>query len=377
MLNVTLHRSTNRQHAMGVVDMCKEGRKFLREELIFKEAPSRKTMIERADKIVKYINNSLPNFRTVMLGGACFFTPILEKAFKDNGYIVCYSFSNYKWINIPKNSVTYKWYMQRYYKIYYKKAINYTKTWTNGIYNGLTKKNVKYTTNGSTKYVPGKSKDLSNYVLPSTDCESDNSVIKSLAKTLIKGKKSDIEKANSILKYVQNKVNYPKTAYGNTRYGAYGTLKPKVKIGNCVDSTHLTVALLRAANIPAKYEAKYVSKIKSGHCWPLVYLKVGNSYKWIGGEATADKFIAFGKHPATKKWQGYKADSGSYINSYKYSKKYVYDSKIKQWVAITEYQYINKKWVTYYVLNGVTDKVSENKPNINNLQKIDKEGMKV
>jgi predicted outer membrane repeat protein len=287
-------------------------------------------------------------------------------------------FKKYLWKNISKGSVTYKWYMQRYYKVYYKKAINYTKTWINGNYKGLTKKQVKYTTNSKNKMVKGKTKDFSMYVLPSTDCESNNPTIKALAKKLIKGKKTDTQKANAILKYVQKKIRYPEPAYGNTRKGALGTYTSK--IGNCVDSTHLTVALLRAANIPAKYEAKYVNSNIGGHCWPLVYLKVGKKYKWVAGEATEYSFVAFGKSSFVKKWQRYKANAENYINSYKYSKKYIKDNSLKQkdkWVPITEYQYINGNWLTYYVTNGNADRTYATIPKTANKVQVTNNGIKV
>ena len=66
--------------------------------------------------------------------------------------------------------------------------------------------------------------------------------------------------------------------YGNISYDALKSLKMK-KL-NCVDSTHITVALLRAANIPAKYEAKNIGD--KGHCWPRAYF----GGKWIVGETT-------------------------------------------------------------------------------------------
>lgn len=261
-------------------------------------------------------------------------------------------FKNYSWKNISKGSSAYKWYRQRYFKIYYTQANNNTKIWINGKLNKTTNTIKKYNLNGTSKYVKGKSKDLSRYVLPSTDCESNNPSIKALAKKLTKGKKTDRNKANAILKYVQKYIKYRN--YGNTHNGAFKTYKSKV--GNCVDSTHLTIALLRAANIPAKYEAKYVNSNIGGHCWPLVYLKVGKKYKWIGGEATENNYVAFGKHTGTKKWQSYKSNAKNYINSYKYSKKYVYQNDIKKWAAITEYQYINGKWITHYVISGNADR---------------------
>ena len=134
--------------------------------------------------------------------------------------------------------------------------------------------------------------------------------------------------------------------YGNTRYGALKSLS--VKKINCVDSTYLTVALLRAANIPAKYNAKSIGS--TGHCWSVVYF----GGKWNAGEATKQhKAVDFGKHKNLNKyWVKQKSNSGTFINLYKYSKKYVQHGKDKLWMNIVEDHYVNGKWQSYYVLEG-------------------------
>ena len=129
---------------------------------------------------------------------------------------------------------------------------------------------------------------------------------------------------------------------------------------NCVDSSHLTIALLRAANIPAKYNAKDIGD--NGHCWPLAYF----SGKWKVGEATDhDSYTKFGKCSWTKNnWVNKKANPGTYINSHKFSKKMVQYGKNKKWMAIQEYHYIDGKKVTFYVLQGNAD-TTVNKMNLN------------
>ena len=155
-----------------------------------------------------------------------------------------------------------------------------------------------------------------------------------------------------MLNWVQKNKKYG--YYCNTRYCALKSLS--VKKINCVDSTHLTVALLRAANIPAKYNAKSINS--TGHCWPLAYF----GGKWNVGEATDHKdFTKFGKSSWTKdNWVKPPAKPGTYINSYKYSKKYVQYGKNKKWTIITEYHYINGKWLTYYVTEGNADTAVSN-----------------
>ncbi len=211
------------------------------------------------------------------------------------------------------------------------------------------------------------------YILPSVDCESDNNKIKKLSKKIIateekklmkkykkKIKLNDKQKANAILHWVQIKIKYDK--YGNTRKGAFKTLKDKN--GNCVDSTHLTIALLRAAGIPAKYEAKAVDK-KGGHTWPRAYF----NGRWWAGEATEDKRVDFGKSSFTNGWVKSPAKPGTYINSYKYSKKFVQYGPNKIWLGILELHLINDKWLTYYVLDGNAD-TTNNNINLNKIKII-------
>ena len=50
------------------------------------------------------------------------------------------------------------------------------------------------------------------------------------------------------------------------------------------------------------------------------------------------------------------AEPGSYINSYKYSKKVVQYGKNEKWTPIREYHYINGKWLSYYVIEGNADR---------------------
>jgi len=118
------------------------------------------------------------------------------------------------------------------------------------------------------------------YLSPSNSCQSNNPTIKKLAKKITNGK-TDKAAADKILAYVQKKIVYQK--YSNTKYGALKTLK--LKRGNCVDSTHLTVALLRAAGIPAQYHDEGVYN-EFGHCWPLVYVKYKGKNQWLPGEST-------------------------------------------------------------------------------------------
>lgn len=127
------------------------------------------------------------------------------------------------------------------------------------------------------------------YVKSTTNCPVSNSKIQSLSKSLTSGLTSTYSKAVSIFNYVRDKVSY--SSYYNTRYGAVGTLNRKY--GNCVDQTHLLIALLRAANIPARYchaTCYFRSGLVTGHVWAGVYV----NGKWYTADTTS-RSNSFGK----------------------------------------------------------------------------------
>lgn len=73
--------------------------------------------------------------------------------------------------------------------------------------------------------------------------------------------------------------------YYNTRYGATGTLKTRT--GNCVDITHLLVALSRAAGIQARYvhaKCTFLSGNTYGHVWAQLYV----NGKWVNADASSN-----------------------------------------------------------------------------------------
>ncbi|MGB9980377.1 transglutaminase-like domain-containing protein [Methanobacterium sp.] len=93
-------------------------------------------------------------------------------------------------------------------------------------------------------------------------------------------KLTTLEKATNIFNWVRDYVNY--SFYYNTKRGAVGTLK--YRLGNCVDLSHLMVALSRAAGIPARYvhaSCKFSSGW-CGHVWAQLYV----NGKWINADAS-------------------------------------------------------------------------------------------
>jgi len=156
-----------------------------------------------------------------------------------------------------------------------------------------------------------KTEDYTKYLQPSEYCESDNKKIKKKSDEIvksIKGKKTDTKKANAILNWVQKNVKYDR--YSGTHQGALGLLDSgKLKKGkptkqmeaNCADHAHLTIALLRAAKIPAQYRVNaYYKKdgTMTAHTWPYAALpnKKG-TITWKSGAPTYKVPTNFGsKH---------------------------------------------------------------------------------
>jgi len=118
------------------------------------------------------------------------------------------------------------------------------------------------------------------YLEPTNNCQSNSTIIKSYAASITKGLTTPMEKAVAIFNWVRDNIGY--SFYYNTKYGAIGTLTSKT--ANCVDTSHLMIALMRAAGIPAEYEhvyAQFTSGNWYGHVIALVYIN-GVWYKADG-----------------------------------------------------------------------------------------------
>ncbi len=126
--------------------------------------------------------------------------------------------------------------------------------------------------------------DLSAYLKASKNCQVSNSKIKKLVASLTKGLTSASKKATAIYEYVRDTLSY--SFYYNTKYGAVGTLDAKK--GNCVDHSHLLVAMFRSAGLAARYvhgSCTFTSGSTYGHVW--VQVLVGNT--WTVADATSSK----------------------------------------------------------------------------------------
>ena len=124
---------------------------------------------------------------------------------------------------------------------------------------------------------------LKKYLSSSKNCQVTNKQIQDLAKKLTSKLKTEYSKGNKIFKWVRDNIKYEK--YANTRKGASKTLKKKA--GNCVDQSHLLIALSRAVGIPARYvnggNCKFTSGYVSGHVWAQMYI----NKKWVVADPTS------------------------------------------------------------------------------------------
>ena len=126
--------------------------------------------------------------------------------------------------------------------------------------------------------------NLAAYLAASTNCQVNNAQIKELVTKLTKDCKSNREKAEVIYEYVRDTLSY--NFYYNTRYGAVGTLNAKA--GNCVDHTHLLIAMFRTSGLAARYvhgTCTFTSGSTYGHVWAQVL--IGDM--WTVADATSSR----------------------------------------------------------------------------------------
>lgn len=130
--------------------------------------------------------------------------------------------------------------------------------------------------------------DVSSYLVATTNCQVNNALIQSTAKSITANCTTDYEKAVVIFNYVRDTLKY--SSYSNTVYGAYKTLV--YKVGNCCDHAHLICALSRAVGLASRYYhgTCYFTRTGNwvGHVWASVL--VGNS--WLVMDATSSKNLA-------------------------------------------------------------------------------------
>ncbi|WP_460009335.1 pseudomurein-binding repeat-containing protein [Methanobacterium movens] len=135
---------------------------------------------------------------------------------------------------------------------------------------------------GSSLTTPYQGEGLNQYLVATQNCQVNNAQIQSLSASLTSGLNNNWDKAEAIFNWVRNNLRYE--FYYNTKYGAVNTLVNRS--GNCVDHTHLVVALSRAAGIPARYahgDCTFNSGSTYGHVWAEIL--IGN--QWYAADATS------------------------------------------------------------------------------------------
>lgn len=127
-------------------------------------------------------------------------------------------------------------------------------------------------------------KDLTPYLKATTNCQVNHADIKKIVSTVTKGLTSASAKAKAIFNYVSDYISY--SFYYDTKYGAVNTLK--YKTGNCVDQSHLLVAMFRTADLPARYvhgTCRFSSGSTYGHVWTQVLI----DGMWTVADATSSR----------------------------------------------------------------------------------------
>jgi len=120
------------------------------------------------------------------------------------------------------------------------------------------------------------------YLQPTANCQSTSSSITSLAASITSGLTSTYAKAAAIFNWVRDNVTY--SFYYNSKKGALGALSSRT--ANCCDTSHLVVALARAAGIPARYQhgSCTFSDGVFGHVWAQLYV----NGKWYYADAISN-----------------------------------------------------------------------------------------
>ncbi|MBS4174940.1 transglutaminase-like domain-containing protein [Bacillus sp. FJAT-49736] len=122
-------------------------------------------------------------------------------------------------------------------------------------------------------------------LLPSRGVQSDAPQIKELAEELTKGKSSNRQKAKAIYDYVAKNIRYDVKKYKNAEFqwddSALKTLD--LKSGVCQDYAYLTIALLRASGM----EARFVEGM-AGQLWPEkhAWVEVNMDGSWLTMDPT-------------------------------------------------------------------------------------------
>ena len=134
-----------------------------------------------------------------------------------------------------------------------------------------------------------KGESIDQYLIETKNCQVNDKLIKSLAENITSQYTTNYQKAEAIFNYVNKDLIY--IFYYNTKYGAKNTISNKG--GNCVDKSHLIIALCRSINIPARYvhgTCNFMSGNTYGHVWTQILV----NNKWVVADPTHSEYNKFG-----------------------------------------------------------------------------------
>ncbi|MBO4571652.1 MAG: hypothetical protein J5699_06985 [Bacteroidales bacterium] len=144
----------------------------------------------------------------------------------------------------------------------------------------------------------------SSYLAATRNCPKDDELVKSTLAAALKNlsaSATERQKAEAIFAYARDEWEWEN--YSNTKKGALGTIRAKG--GNCCDLTHATLAMCRAAGIPARYlhgQCYFTSGV-IGHVIPEIYV---DGKWWICDPS--NNSATFG----TPTWKGMETFNGRY-----------------------------------------------------------------
>jgi hypothetical protein len=99
ILNLTQHLATRDQVAAGVVDLSGRDLERLLSAITFDDLPSEREIRQRAKKVLDLVHRhpvKVGNYLmlpAVMIGGAPYFMPVLQRVLKEEGCEVLYAFA--------------------------------------------------------------------------------------------------------------------------------------------------------------------------------------------------------------------------------------------------------------------------------------------
>ncbi len=148
------------------------------------------------------------------------------------------------------------------------------------------------------------SQDVLIYLKSTKNVQSDSSDISSLSKSLTANASNEYEAVTAILNFVADNIKY---TYNPPQYDAHYTLR--TKSGNCQNFAHFSMALLRAAGIPARIvggislkeqwkiptgEGNLVQAMgQGGHAWMEIYFP---DLGWLSYDPQQSKQFTSSRH---------------------------------------------------------------------------------